>query len=783
MSRQFIDYTTSANLPPNAPANDGLDTGDENDVAVRPVVNGEAVVDAVLKRPTENLRTRTEIVRDALNDVKYLTDADRALVITSRASVAWNYGTGSFTSDNDIILRPFMAPSASSASRLIICAGTASQITIRTRQDGVVGQPRAYSGANQFSFDFQPVDLGGTGVVTITFTGLTDLPVFGGIRPKVHVQFDSNPAGGTTVLQMLNYLNNVTPTLGGAQFISYGLEAVVDGTAGATAQSLGPNGGPNEVGFPTPPLPVLGNKVYLTLAPAEAVTRFMAGAADAEKHIITQAHLTTFFADPLNAMVDGDVLCIRYDDLVMPLDGGRRQSLNEFPENKAYDAGLNLFLLRRFPERLPGAIPFATVTAQRQLIFINNRVIENGETGPLVSGGADYQGSNAAPNSWADNTVVAGPITFEDALDTIIQTLGAKTGTVGAAKIGMSAITINAVNTVAGSLSTTVNAIVTGVEAHRTNPTGAHASTAISSPGFVIDGVPTASGSVATAVTGLVTGINAHITDLVDAHDASAISTTLIGGTPVNTPAANVQSTLAAVVAGVNTHVVNPLDAHDASAISYNGAPNLVSVNVEAALDELDAEKAGLSLANTYTGGGLQTFSGNVTVPAASDYLYTGNKSYTPLVSLTDFKASAGLTFVAAGYGGGYWTLPTAGVGTITRFINIPAGATVTNYQINLEYTAPGVGINVTATCHFQSATVSGPGVTLVTLASNAITKVAGGALAWHVPGGFVPFTVPANSPLAFTINFSAPGDATNFALFGIQIFYHISGVQTLASL
>jgi hypothetical protein len=426
MSRQEVEFKVVGT---------DKDTGEEDVSAIKPVADGEPGQAAVFKRPSENLRTRTEVIRDELENLKFLSDADRAMLLSCGGTVTWNgLPTGTFTASADITLKPFTAPSASTASRLLIGATTASQITIRTRQDGVAGQPRAYSGANAISFDFTPVDTG-TGVVVITVDGTP--------ADNFHVQYDSNIVSGTTVQQMMDYLNNVTPTAGGAAFVAAGLEAVVDNT-------LGPNGGPLEVGFPTPPAPVVGNKVICS--GPEQLLRFMAGAADAEKHIITPAHLTTFFADPLNVLVEGDVLCVRYDDLVMIGDGGRRQSIDEFPEDKADDAGANLFLMRRFPERLPGALPFATV-AEGFLIFVNNRVFYSGEVGPPMASDSFYQGSPAAPNSWADGTTVAGPTFLENALDTVIQTLGTKTGvTPGAIKIGFTPSGNIAANTVKDAL-------------------------------------------------------------------------------------------------------------------------------------------------------------------------------------------------------------------------------------------------------------------------------------------------------------------------------------------
>jgi hypothetical protein len=48
--------------------------------------------------------------------------------------------------------------------------------------------------------------------------------------------------------------------------------------------------------------------------------------------------------------------------------------------------------------------------------------------------------------------------------------------------------------------------------------------------------------------------------------------------------------------AALSTHIADTSGAHAASAISYNGSTNLAASNVEAALDELDTEKAAIAL-------------------------------------------------------------------------------------------------------------------------------------------------------------------------------------------
>jgi len=441
MARQNIDYTTSTLTPPHAPVNDDLDTGTTTDDAVRPIVDGEPAQGAVFKRPSENLRTRTEIIREELEQLKFMSDADKAMLLTSTGDITWNgLPTGTFVPTQNLVLKPFLAPDTSTMAKLVICANTPAEITIRTKVTGVSGQPRAYNGANNITIDLRPQTVG-DGSIAITTTGDGN---------RIHIRYDDHAVSGTTA--GLNALTgfiqqfNADPTM-----IAMGLEAVSFGTGTpAEGTQRAPPGPPSFVANS-----LIKDHIVGVYPAGEHATRFLSGAAEAEQHIITPGSLSSFFiADggTLNKLIEGDVLCIWYDEMVGLAYGGRRQSLNEAPENSATIPVGSLFLLRRFPERLPGALPVATVV-NGQLIFINGRVYGAGETGPLVASGSSYQGSPAAPNSWADSTVVAGPVSFESALDTIIQTLGVKSGgTPGAIKVGFTPAGDIATNNVKAAL-------------------------------------------------------------------------------------------------------------------------------------------------------------------------------------------------------------------------------------------------------------------------------------------------------------------------------------------
>jgi len=612
MARQHIDYTTSALSPPNAPADDGLDTGSADATAIRPVIDGQPAQAAVFKRPSENLRTRTEKIRTELENLKYLSDADRALLLTGPGSITWNgqgpgafpLGTFQLTPATSLTVKPFLAPATSIPSRLIICAGTIAQITFRTiRTAG--SAPRAYSGANDITIDFQPVSVG-TGTVIVTATGTP--------ANNVHVQYDSHPTTFTTVDQTVG--NSLIQQFNAsAVALSLGLEAVFEG-----------GGTPPEVGYPPPPLVSAAAKIDTYISAPEKATRFMSGAADAEKHVIPETQLVTFFTDPLNALIDGDTLCIRYEDLVMsPTDGGRRQSIADLPENNLTIPAGSLFLLRRFPDRLPLAIPVCAV-AGGQLVFINGRVYGAGESGPLVASGASYQGSNAAPNSWADNTVLSGtmPVSFETALDTIIQTLGAVTSPSGAHKVGIPAIS----------------------------------------------------------------------------------------GSPISAPAGGVHAAISNVITGANTHINNGTGAHAASAISYAGNTNVSATDVEGALDELDNEKAGIALANTFTQ--TNTFAevhttGNVGVRTATPGApldVAGQNNWDTSSTEGDFRIGNPTYRIKMGIatgGGGAGAATIAAQGGL-NLLQLGAGTTLSDQQA-LRVTGGNVGVGVNPT---EKLTVDG---------------------------------------------------------------------------
>jgi hypothetical protein len=115
-------------------------------------------------------------------------------------------------------------------------------------------------------------------------------------------------------------------------------------------------------------------------------------------------------------------------------------------------------------------------------------------------------------------------------------------------------------------------------------------------------------GTAATAATGdfdaagvaaaVQANLDAHTADVADAHDASAISILDAAGdftaTDVEGALAELQADAEADVIALADHVADATAAHAASAISNTPAGNIAATTVQAAIDEMDSDKAGL---------------------------------------------------------------------------------------------------------------------------------------------------------------------------------------------
>lgn len=187
--------------------------------------------------------------------------------------------------------------------------------------------------------------------------------------------------------------------------------------------------------------------------------------------------------------------------------------------------------------------------------------------------------------------------------DTAVTTLAATAITLSPAILGETEL-----QAALEAIETALDAGDTDLDAHLADTTDAHDASAISvSP--AVDGqieVQAALEAIETTASGAELSISNHIASVADAHDASAISFVPFGSvTSLNVQDAieeleaevnAVETTSNSNTASINGHISDAIDAHDASAVSYdNGASGLTADEVQAAIDELAGGGLGIT--------------------------------------------------------------------------------------------------------------------------------------------------------------------------------------------
>lgn len=341
MSKQHVEFDGQLNS-----VADPNDTGSNVAESISPIANGEAVVAEVFNRPHELIRRRTEVLRKEIDDLKYLADADRALLITWGGAIRVASDAKTFTLDPtaELRIRPFIGPGASSTyARGLVPAtpvnlGNYLEIRATTRL-------RAYG-------TYNTSDTPGSNEYTVTTNKATayNFSVTGNPAKHLVINYSENE----TLENLANRLNT------DVRFTNLNMTAVV-------------------VGSPTSKVGEINRSPFY-------------GGLDAEVHVLNAGHFQDFFDDSvdgvkINELQDGDTLAIRYDTLTNNTSGGRRQSIDDAPEQSA-GVSTNLVNLRTYPHYAHNSIPICTRHGDA-VIFVDGTRVAAGKKGAL--GGSELQ--------------------------------------------------------------------------------------------------------------------------------------------------------------------------------------------------------------------------------------------------------------------------------------------------------------------------------------------------------------------------------------------------------
>jgi len=298
--------------------------------SVKPIADGERAAQSIFRRPTENMRQRTERLRDAGEESKYLIDSGMRWILAGGQATGlsaapepmpgitgWNPVTGAFVATAPMVVQPITTPSGDIQEDAIYgfpyAAPTppAERVTFNPIEIGdpatdvdALTNKRAYNGANLIKIVWESksaAELAGA-----TVPGFCDAVLSG---DPVHILTISILDTGATQLAQLDtaLAALATRTTGTAGLIGdIGLEYTI---GGSTAQAM---------------------SIADITSDSKGADYRMVGTFEREIHYIPTATFVDFFAAP-NSLADGDTLAIHFADYATdaaaadPLTGRRER--------------------------------------------------------------------------------------------------------------------------------------------------------------------------------------------------------------------------------------------------------------------------------------------------------------------------------------------------------------------------------------------------------------------------------------------------------------------------
>jgi len=372
------------------------DTGEPEATAIQPYLDGEPAGQGVFRRPVENTRSRSDLLRQTLREHLVLRDLQQVLLVgggTFTFGGAKPTYTGVFTTTADLEVRPFATPGAD-----------ASPYTVSTKASVLVGSVDIIKFESKYKQWQDPgvdPDIAAEAdmiSVEIVHTGALSVAVQGAAGQPNNIYVTIN-YGTTTCQEVIDAVNAHT----GAN------KLVVASLASGTNTNPASKFSTAEWG-------------------SDWSVRFLRGGAPGLLHVITAAVFATFFAAHVNnPLRKGDTLAIWYDKLielspVAPPPGGRLQST---PENSNYSipAG-SLFNTRREPEKIPNCVPICKCVDDNTIIFVDGSRITRTTAATLWWDSAHLSGGSSSLISvtgWTRLNAAPGahvpPTTVQQALD------------------------------------------------------------------------------------------------------------------------------------------------------------------------------------------------------------------------------------------------------------------------------------------------------------------------------------------------------------------------------
>ena len=435
------------------------DTGEPEPTAIQQVTDGEPAGQVALRRPTENNRSRTDVLRQVLREHVVLQDY-QAQLLTGGGTITFDGAKATYSGKvhlgADLMVIPFATPGGAGtapyvqstyATRRLIGADVVNDILLFTSRYRQWQRPIGGAAPN-WAAEADQIS------VEIVHTGTLSVTVGGAANKQTNIYITIN-YGVTTCQQVIDAV---------AADLAANKLVVVTYAGGSTSAAPAPR-------FTT------------TEWAGDYSARFLRGGAPGLVHQISDDTLNNVSAGFFNLNVEnplkkGDTLAIWYDALVnLAATGGRLQST---PENlNIAIPATALFNTRREPEKIPNCIPICKCVDDNTLVFVDGSRIIRGTPASLwwdsthMIGGSlvDYSGWTRiryAPGAHVPPTNVQMSL---DNVDDIFEAIlsGAQAFV---AATGNNGITATGQGTHAGVYGTGGATTGTGLEGHGGAPDG-----------------------------------------------------------------------------------------------------------------------------------------------------------------------------------------------------------------------------------------------------------------------------------------------------------------------
>jgi hypothetical protein len=339
------------------------DTGEPEAPAIQPIADGEPAGQVAFRRPVENTRVRTDVLRQVMREHVVLQDV-QAQLLSGGGTITFDGARTSYSGKAhlgaDLTVLPFATPGGSGtapyvqstyATRRLIGADVVNDILLFTSRYRQWQRPSG-GAAPDWAAEADQIS------IEIVHTGTLSVTVGGAASKQTNIYITIN-YGVTTCQQVIDAVAANTDA---------NKLVIVTYDGGSTSAAPSPR-------FTT------------TEWSGDYSARFLRGGAPGLAHVITDDVLNNVTAGFFNLHVEnplkkGDTLAIWYDALVnLAATGGRLQST---PENlNIAIPATALFNSRREPEKIPNCIPLCKCIDDNTLVFIDGSRIIRGTPASL----------------------------------------------------------------------------------------------------------------------------------------------------------------------------------------------------------------------------------------------------------------------------------------------------------------------------------------------------------------------------------------------------------------